>query len=71
MTDVDDDIEFPKELCVAVCGAAHNREFMIAVNDVKLEDTIDNEPEMPPNWDHWRELQLIEQALAEKKAAKN
>ena len=41
MTDVDDDIEFPKELCVAVCGAAHDREFMIAVNDVKLEDTID------------------------------
>merc|ERR1712166_206392 len=35
VTDVED-IEFPKELCVGVCGAAHNRKFMIAVNDVKL-----------------------------------
>jgi len=42
-----DDVEFPKDfkippkLCVAVCGAATDENFMIAVNDVKLEDEDD------------------------------
>ena len=32
------DIKIPSKLCVAVCGAASNDSFMIAVNDVKLVD---------------------------------
>jgi hypothetical protein len=32
------DIKIPPKLCVAVCGAATDPDFMIAVNDVKLED---------------------------------
>jgi hypothetical protein len=44
-----DDVEFPKgfkipsKLCAAVCGAATDENFMIAVNDVKLEDTEDSD----------------------------
>jgi hypothetical protein len=46
-----DDVEFknikiPKKLCVAVCGAAHDQEFMIAVNDVKLVDREDESGEI-------------------------
>jgi len=38
-----DDVEFgdmkiPSKLCVAVCGASTSPEFMLAVNDVKLDD---------------------------------
>lgn len=33
-----DGVEVPKTLAVAVCGAAANNEFMLAVNDVTLED---------------------------------
>merc|ERR1711865_72071 len=40
------DIKIPKKLCVAVCGAAHDQEFMIAVNDVKLVDRDDETHEV-------------------------
>lgn len=35
------DIKIPPKLCVAVCGAASNSAYMIAVNDVQLVDEDD------------------------------
>ena len=33
-------VDLPDRLCVAVCGAAHGKDFMISVNEVKLEDKV-------------------------------
>lgn len=46
-----DDVEFgamkiPAKLCVAVCGASTSPDFMVSVNDVKLDDEEDGHHEV-------------------------
>lgn len=36
-------VDLPDRLCVAVCGAAHGKDFMISVNEVKLEDKLEGD----------------------------
>eukprot|EP00658_Telonema_sp_P-2_P067409 TRINITY_DN56316_c0_g1_i1.p2 TRINITY_DN56316_c0_g1~~TRINITY_DN56316_c0_g1_i1.p2 ORF type:complete len:218 (-),score=56.84 TRINITY_DN56316_c0_g1_i1:133-786(-) len=51
------DIKIPSKLCLAVCGAATDKDFRIAVNDVKLENMDEEEihnpiePDPTPNPD--------------------
>ena len=41
-------IRLPKDLCVVVCGAAHDPTYMIAINELHLSDIEDiKTPRMP------------------------